>query len=323
MVRQPKSKRGGRPDRKNPRQAAARDDAQDQTGTVVPERERLAPGLWIVATPIGNARDITLRALDVLRSAEVLACEDTRRTRSLLSLHGIPVAGRTMISYNDTNGAQRRPAILEALARGQSVALASDAGTPLIADPGYKLVRMARAEGAAVHTVPGPSSLTAALTVAGQPTDRIHFAGFLPAKATARRTALTELARIDATLVLFETARRLPETIAAVAETFDPAREAAICRELTKLYEEAIIAPIGDLADGRLAGLRGEVVMVIAPPDAGAGGAIDEAELDADLKALVQAHGVSEAARQLAARTGLNRRDLYARALTLGGGAED
>src|SRR3954451_12636981 len=205
------------------------------------EAPRLAPGLYLVATPIGNLRDITLRGLEILASADLVACEDTRVTRKLFEHYGLSAP---LIAYHDHNAETARPKILERLAAGEAVALVSDAGTPLISDPGYRLVREAIAAGVAVTAAPGASSALMALTIAGLPTDRFFFEGFLPAKEGARRARIADLARIPATLVLFESGPRLAAALADLAAGFG-AREAAIARELTKLHEEV---RRGDLA---------------------------------------------------------------------------
>src|SRR5437868_852175 len=240
-----------------------------------------APGLYLVATPIGNLSDITLRALETLAGVDLIACEDTRITHRLTERY---VISAQLTSYHEHNAAAARPKILERLAQGASVALVSDAGTPLISDPGFKLVREACAAGHAVIAVPGPSSVLTALSVAALPTDRFFFEGFLPSKQTARRTRLAELARIDATLVLFESGNRVQDTLADLAAIMG-AREAAICRELTKLHEEISRAPIAELA-ARADKLetRGEFVLVIGPPAAGAK-VMAEDELDEVLRA--------------------------------------
>src|SRR5215468_9968160 len=195
-----------------------------------------APGLYLVATPIGNLGDITLRALETLAGVDIIACEDTRITRRLTERYGISAQ---LKPYHEHNAEAARPKILERLGQGASIALVSDAGTPLISDPGFKLVREASSAGHAVFALPGPSSVLAALSVAALPTDRFFFEGFLPPKRTARRSRLVELAAIDATLVLFESGNRVQETLADLAD-FTGAREAAICRELTKLHEEVL-----------------------------------------------------------------------------------
>src|ERR1700741_2850662 len=240
------------------------------------------PGLHLVATPIGNLGDITLRALETLAGVDVIACEDTRITRRLTERYAISAE---LTPYHEHNAATARPQLLRRLAEREAVALVSDAGTPLISDPGFKLVRDACAAGFAVTTLPGPSSVLAALTVAGLPTDRFTFAGFLPAKQTARRARLTELSRIDATLVLFESGSRVQETVADLASIMG-SREAAICRELTKLHEEVLRSSLAELA-AQVDQLetRGEFVLVIGPPDADAqvmsGDSLDELLRDA------------------------------------------
>src|SRR6185295_10335048 len=225
---------------------------------------QLAPGLYLVATPIGNLRDMTLRGLEILAAADLVACEDTRVTRKLFDHYGLSAP---LIAYHDHNAEAVRPKILERLAAGGAVALVSDAGTPLISDPGYRLVREAIAAGHAVSAAPGPSSTLMALTVAGLPTDRFFFEGFLPAKETARRARIAELARIPATLVLFESGPRLADTLADLAAGLGN-REAAIARELTKLHEEVRRGDLGSLAADYEGGAetRGEMVIVIAPP---------------------------------------------------------
>lgn len=277
-----------------------------------PLSSQTQPGLYIVATPIGNLGDITLRALETLKAADVIVCEDTRVTGKLLSHFGIL---KPTWSYNDHNARSRRPRILEALEEGKRVALVSDAGTPLISDPGYKLVREALAAGYYVTTLPGASSVMAALCLAGLPTDRFFFAGFLPAKATACKKTIAELKTVPATLVMFESARRLPHTLKLLAEELG-VREAAVVREITKLFEETRRAPLAGLAahyekEGEP---KGEVVIVIAPPQEEAPPA---AELDALLQRLLKTHSLKEAVAVAAEQTGLARKDVYARALAV------
>src|SRR5579862_4147350 len=225
----------------------------------------LAPGLHIVATPIGNLGDITLRALAALAGADLIACEDTRVTRKLLDRY---VIATPLTPYHDHNAAQARPALLRRLADGASIALVSDAGTPLVSDPGYKLVCAAQDAGHAVTALPGASALLTALAVAGLPTDQFLFAGFLPPKQAARRARIAELARVPATLVLFETGPRLAATLADLAAGLGQ-REAAVCRELTKLHEEVRRGALDTLAQ-HYAGAepRGEIVVVVAPSQA-------------------------------------------------------
>jgi 16S rRNA (cytidine1402-2'-O)-methyltransferase len=291
-------------------------------GTHPVDVERLAPGLHIVATPIGNLSDITIRALAALAGADLIACEDTRVTRKLLDRYGIETP---LTPYHDHNAAQARPALLRRLAEGAALALVSDAGTPLISDPGYKLVRAAQDAGHLVTALPGPSSVLAALTIAGLPTDQFLFAGFLPPKQTARRTRIAELARVPATIVLFETGPRIAATLADLAAGLGP-REAAICRELTKLHEEVRRGDLETLAQGAAAGeSRGEFVVIIAPPPAAEAPSAEDTETLLR-EALVRV-SLKDAVAEVAAATGLPRRELYQRALALtkepGRGAQD
>jgi 16S rRNA (cytidine1402-2'-O)-methyltransferase len=284
-------------------------------------RARLAPGLYLVATPIGNAADITLRALDVLARADAIAAEDTRQTRKLMEMHGIALAGRPLVSYNDRNGAERRPRILGWLGEGMSVAYCSDAGTPLVADPGYRLAEAAIAGGLGLTAVPGASALLTALSLAGLPTDRFLFAGFLPPKQGARKAALAELAAVPATLVFYESPRRLAAALADMAGVLGATRRAAVARELTKRFEEVRRGDLAGLAGQYAAGEppRGEAVVLVGPPDAAVAREGGEAALDAALVAALASLSVKDAAREVAARLGLPRREVYARALELGG----
>lgn len=281
---------------------------------------RLAPGLYLVATPIGSARDVTLRALDILGAADLLAAEDTRQARKLLEIHGVRRDARSILPYHDHNGAAQRPRLLAALAEGRSVALVSDAGTPLVADPGYRLAVEAIAAGAAVFAAPGASALLAALAVAGLPTDRFLFAGFLPPKEAARRRALAELAEVPATLVFYESPRRLASSLAAMAAVLGAERLAAVCRELTKRFEEVRRGPLDALAAGYAAAPapRGEIVVVVGPPVPREVGAD---ALDAALAGALATRSVKDAAAEVAERLSLPRRRVYARALQLAGGS--
>lgn len=265
-----------------------------------------------MATPIGNLKDMTLRALELLQAADLIVCEDTRITARLLTHYGIHAG---TLSYNDHNAESRRPQIMAALERGQVVALVSDAGTPLISDPGYRLVRACHAAGYPVTALPGASSLLAALCIAGLPTDRFFFAGFLPAREEARRKELHALSTIPATLIFFESSRRLPDTLAQMS-TLWPAREAAVARELTKLFEECRRGTLPELAGhyAEAGAPRGEVVILVAPPVAQAPGA---GAVEAKLALLLDTHSVKEAAGILAEETGLPRRDIYSLALRL------
>ncbi len=269
--------------------------------------------MHLVATPIGNLGDITLRALETLAGVDVIACEDTRITRRLTERYGIAAE---LTPYHEHNAATARPKILERLAQGAAIALVSDAGTPLISDPGFKLVREACAAGHAVTALPGPSSVLTALSVAALPTDRFFFEGFLPAKETARRARLAELARIDATLVLFESGNRVQDTLADLADLMGT-REAAICRELTKLHEEVTRGSLAELAKTADAlETRGEFVLVIGPPAADAQIFTDEA-LDNLLRDQLRDHSVKDAVAHAVELSGRPRREVYARALEL------
>lgn len=276
----------------------------------------LAPGLYLVATPIGNLRDITLRALDVLSAADLVLAEDTRVSGKLLSAYGLSAK---LERYDEHAAERMRPRVLQALAEGQRVALVSDAGTPLVSDPGYRLVRDAVAQGAAVYPIPGASALLAGLTVAGLPTDRFLFAGFPPPKSAARRTFLEELAGVRATLVFFEGGSRLAACLADMAHVFGP-RDAAVARELTKLYETVVRGPLPDLAaDPRLDAPKGEIVIVVGP---GREAEASAADADTALKDALERLRPAEAAAEVAKALGLSRRDLYRRAMELRKSAE-
>jgi 16S rRNA (cytidine1402-2'-O)-methyltransferase len=280
---------------------------------------KAVPGLYLIATPIGNLGDITLRALQTLAGVDMVACEDTRITRRLTERYGIAA---DLKPYHEHNAPVARPKILQRLAQGGSVALVSDAGTPLISDPGFKLVREACAAGHSVIALPGPSSVLTALSVAALPTDRFFFEGFLPPKETARRARLTELARIDATLVVFESGNRVQDTLRDLADIMG-SREAAICRELTKLHEEVRRARIAELAQeaDRLE-TRGEFVLVIGPPAADAQVMTADA-LDNLLRSALAHQSVKDAVAHAAELSGRPRRAVYARALELAKKAGD
>jgi 16S rRNA (cytidine1402-2'-O)-methyltransferase len=272
----------------------------------------LAPGLHVVSTPIGNLGDMTLRGLWVLRQVDRILCEDTRVTAKLLARYGVD---KPLAPYHDHNADRVRPAVLEALRRGEKLALVSDAGTPLVSDPGYKLVRAAAEAGHTVTALPGASAPLAALTVAGLPTDSFLFAGFLPPKEAARRSRIAALARIPATLVLFESGPRIAATLADLAAALG-AREAALCRELTKLHEEVRRGDLVALAESAAAGeLRGEFVLVIGPPAAEARPGVDAA--DALLQQALARTTLKDAVGEVADATGLPRREIYQRALAL------
>ena len=270
------------------------------------------PGLYLVATPIGNLGDITLRALEVLAGVDVIACEDTRVTRKLTERYGIQTS---LTPYHEHNAAEARPKLLARLADGQAIALVSDAGTPLISDPGFKLVRAACEAGHWVTALPGPSSVLAALSVAGLPTDRFFFEGFLPAKQAARQKRVAELANIPSTLILFESGPRLAAMLADLATAFGT-RAAAICRELTKLHEEVRRGNLEILARDYAAGAesRGEFVIVVAPP--AADDAISD-NVDELLRQALKRVSVKDAVGEVALATGRPRREVYQRALIL------
>lgn len=280
---------------------------------------KLAPGLHVVATPIGNLSDITLRALEALASADLIACEDTRVTRKLLDRYAIKTP---LTPYHEHNAAKARPLLLRRLAEGAAIALVSDAGTPLISDPGFKLVREATQSGHAVIALPGASAVLTGLAVAGLPTDQFFFGGFLPPKQAARRARIAELGRIPATLVLFETGPRVAATLADLAAGLGPNRETALCRELTKLHEEVRRGGLATLA-AACAGTepRGEIVLVIAPPSAAEQPSAADAEIL--LRAALARVSLKDAVAEVAEATGLPRRDVYQSALALTKEADD
>ena len=278
-----------------------------------PPPKPVEPGLYLVATPIGNLRDITLRALDVLAAADLVLAEDTRVTAKLLSAYGL---SKPLERYDDHAGARARPKVMAALQAKKVVALVSDAGTPLVNDPGYRLAVEAVEAGLPVHPIPGPSSVLAALTLAGLPTDRFLFAGFPPPKSAARRTFLETLRPVRATLVLFETGPRLRDSLADMAAVLGP-RPAAVARELTKLYEECVRGSLPELAvHPRLEAPKGEIVVVIG---AGEEAAVAPEDADAALRQALARLGPGEAASEVARELGLPRRELYRRALELQG----
>lgn len=302
----------GRAGRREPSRAFCASKPEEAGATAAAKGEPpLAPGLHLVSTPIGNLGDITLRALAALRGADRIFCEDTRVTARLLARYAIR---KPLAPYHDHNAEAMRPAVLAALRQGERVALVSDAGTPLVSDPGYKLVREAVAEALPVTAEPGPSALLAALVLSGLPTDAFLFAGFLPARPAARRTRLTEWSGLAATLVFFEATPRLGAALADMTEILGN-RPAAVARELTKLHEEVRRAPLADLAAHyRVAPPRGEAVIVVgpavpAPPDWTA--------IGERLREALAKDGVRAAAARLAAETGLSRSELYRRALAI------
>lgn len=277
------------------------------------ETQTLAPGLYFVATPIGNARDITLRALDILASAEVLAAEDTRTLRRLMQMHGVPLEGRQILAYHDHNGAKMRPRILALIAEGRSVAYASEAGTPLVADPGFQLAREAREAGAMVTSAPGPSAVVAALSIAGLPTDRFLFGGFPPSAKGARLAWMRELSDAPATVAIYESAKRVHRTLTELLESIGD-REAAVCRELTKRFEEvrrgtlsALIAELDGVA------LKGEVVLLLDRNR----DAASEKDVETLLREALTEMSVKDASAAVAAELGVPKRQVYQMALAL------
>ncbi|WP_300299985.1 16S rRNA (cytidine(1402)-2'-O)-methyltransferase [Ferrovibrio sp.] len=272
------------------------------------------PGLYLVATPIGNAADITLRALALLKHADLVACEDSRVTAPLLQRYGIRA---TLLPYHEHNAAKVRPQLLEKLRGGAVVALVSDAGTPLINDPGYKLVKDCIAAGIHVTALPGASAVPTALSLSGLPSDRFLYAGFPPPRSAARRTWLAELKPVQATLVLLESAQRLADSLADMAAVLGPEREAAVARELTKKFEEVRRGSLNDLAAhyAEHGPPKGEVTLVIGPPPAAA--APSEADLDAALNETLQRLPLRQAVDEVATLLNLPRKPVYARALQL------
>lgn len=278
-------------------------------------KQALAPGLYFVATPIGAARDITLRALDVLASADVIAAEDTRSMRHLLEIHGVPLDGRRVLSYHDHSPQGARDALLAALKEGRSVAYASEAGMPLIADPGYDLSREAAAAGHRVTVAPGASAALAALTLGGLATDSFFFGGFLPNAAQARRNRLTELAAIPGTLVLYESPNRIAASLADACAVLGPERPAALCRELTKKFEEVR----RDTLEGLCASVaerppKGEIVLLI---DRRRSEIVKEADLEEDIRQALAQMSVKDAADLVSKAHGLPRRKVYQIALAM------
>jgi len=275
---------------------------------------RLSPGLYFVATPIGTARDITLRALDVLASADVIAAEDTRSLKRLLEIHGVPLGTRPVLSYHDHSGAGARARLLGALEDGKSVAYASEAGMPLIADPGYDLGRVAANAGHAVTCAPGASAGITALTLAGLPTDAFFFGGFLPNATGARRKRLEELAAIPGTLVFYESPKRVADCLKDMADVLGD-RSAALCRELTKKFEEIRRGTLAELAASlEEAPVKGEIVLLV---DRKRSETVSDSDLESDLKAALNGNSVKDAASIVAETHGLPRRKVYQLALQL------
>ena len=279
-------------------------------------RGKPVAGLHLIATPIGAARDITLRALDILAGADVLAAEDTRTLRHLMEIHGIPLQGRPLLAYHDHNGEAARPRLLAELRAGKSVAYASEAGTPLIADPGFQLARAAIAEALPVLAAPGASAVLCALTVSGLPSDRFLFAGFLPNRSAARQRDLDLLKTTQATLIFYESPKRLAACLRDMVTVLGADRHTAVCRELTKKFEEVTRGPLGDLADLYAhRAVKGEIVVLVdrAPAEN-----VGEDQIMAALVQALETLSVKDAVAEVAEKLGLARRDVYQRALKLG-----
>ncbi|GAB1478180.1 16S rRNA (cytidine(1402)-2'-O)-methyltransferase [Paracoccaceae bacterium] len=285
-------------------------------GKLTPETRPLSAGLHFISTPIGAARDITLRALDILASADVLAAEDTRTLRHLMEIHGVALNGRPLVAYHEHNAPQALPRLLAAMAGGKSVAYASEAGTPLVSDPGFELARAAVAAGQTVLAAPGPSAVLCALTVSGLPSDRFLFAGFPPAAKGARETFLRELANIQATLILYESPKRVQQLLRDLVQILGGTRQAAVCRELTKRFEEVSRGTLADLCaayEGR--DVKGEIVVVI---DRAAERAADAETVGQALDRALQEMSVKDAAAAVAEAFGLPRKEVYRMALERG-----
>lgn len=280
------------------------------------ETARIAPGLHLVATPIGAARDITLRALDILAGADVLAAEDTRTLRHLMEIHGIPLQGRPLVAYHDHSGTGVESRLIAALKEGKSVAYASEAGTPLISDPGFELARAAIAEGLPVLAAPGPSAVLCALTVSGLPSDRFFFAGFLPNKSSARIQVLKELGAVPGSLIFYESPRRIAACLNDMLKTLGASRNAAVCRELTKRFEEVTRGTLAELASVYAdREVKGEIVVVVDRAQAETAG---EETVEQALTQALQDHSLKDAVAQVAAELGLPRREVYQHALAMG-----
>lgn len=282
---------------------------------VNPSIKKLQPGLYLIATPIGTARDITLRALDLLASADLLVAEDTRSLRKLMDIHGIALGDRPVISYHDHNGDKARPRVLQALAAGKSVVYASEAGTPMVADPGFDLARAAVAEGHDLISAPGPSAVITALTLSGLPTDQFHFAGFLPNAASRRKSALKALAQVPGTLIFYESPKRVAAMLRDACEVLGAERDAVVCRELTKKFEETLRAPLGELSETVAARtLKGEVVVLIGRAHKRI---INDADIDSELRAAFERMSLRDAVDQVSQDLDLPRRQVYQAALNI------
>ena len=286
------------------------------TGKAPPEVPHVPAGLHLVSTPIGAARDITLRAIDILSGADVLAAEDTRTLRHLMEIHGIRVSGRPLIAYHDHNGAAVRPRLIAALKEGKSVAYASEAGTPLVADPGYQLARSAIDEGLPVLAAPGASAVLCALAVSGIASDRFTFMGFLPSRSAARRTVLREVCGMPSSLIFYESPHRLAASLKEMRDCLGPERNAAVCRELTKKFEEVTRGTLAELeVVFAERDLKGEIVVVV---DRGAAAVVSSQDLEQALTTALLSQSVKAASNMVAERFGLSRREAYQMALRLG-----
>lgn len=282
---------------------------------VNPSIKKLQPGLYLIATPIGTARDITLRALDLLAGADMLVAEDTRSLRKLMDIHGIALNDRPMMSYHDHNGDKARPRVLQALAAGKSVVYASEAGTPMVADPGFDLARAAVSDGYDLVSAPGPSAVITALTLSGLPTDQFHFAGFLPNAASRRKSALNALSEVPGTLIFYESPKRVAAMLRDAAEVLGEARDAVVCRELTKKFEEVLRAPLGALSETLATrSLKGEVVVLIGRADKRS---INASDIDSALKRALGSMSLRDAVDAVAQSLELPRRQVYQAALKL------
>lgn len=281
-----------------------------------PQTTTLAPALYFVATPIGSARDITLRALDVLASADVIAAEDTRSLRKLMEIHGISLGSRRIVAYHEHSAPAVRAKLVAAVAAGQSVAYASEAGMPLVADPGFELGRDVAAEGLKVTVVPGASAPLAALAISGLPSDAFFFAGFLPNAKNARQARLAEVRDIPGTLIFFESPRRVGAMLADAAHVLGRERQARVCREITKKFEEVMAGTLADLAD-QLGSrtLKGEVVVLVARA---ASDTVKDGDIENDLTVALKTMSVKDAADAVSKAHGLPRRKVYQMALNLG-----
>jgi len=299
----------------NPHSSKLRSQALASGAEPSPRDASSKPGLYLVATPIGNARDITLRALDTLAMADIIACEDTRTTAKLLTIHGL---NRSMTPYHEHNADRVRPSLIKRLKNGETVALVSDAGTPLISDPGHKLVKAAMEEGIYITHLPGPSSVLTGLVLSGQPANRFLFEGFLPNRKSRRRKALEELVPIPATLVFLESPKRLAASLLDMSDVLGP-RPASICRELTKMFEEIRSESLPELAEHYKENgpPKGEVVIVVGPPEDRNDHDIEDGRLESLLRAALVKSSLKTAVADITAETGLPRRDVYARALEI------